>query len=72
MLGLFKSNVPTDPNKEWKELRAGLQLQSIVKSKRMNEVIHTGLLDKRKCVITRQLGYKTLIPNSAQWQISTD
>ena len=29
---------PVDPNKEWKELRAGLKLQSIVNSKRINEV----------------------------------
>lgn len=31
---------PVDPNKEWKELRAGLKLQSIISSKRMNETVH--------------------------------
>jgi len=47
-LSLFGIKQPEpDPNKEWRELRAGLKLQSIVKSKRMNEVVHTGHLEKR-------------------------
>jgi hypothetical protein len=63
---------PVDPNKEWKELRAGLKLQSIVHSKRMNEVVQPTLIEKKKCIITRHLGYKTMIPGAGQWTILTD
>jgi len=61
-----------DPQKEWRELRSGLKLQSIVKSKRMTEVMQTSLIDKRKCVITRHLLTKILTPGAGQWQIFTD
>lgn len=63
MLLRKKPVVQNDPNKEWKELRAGLKLQSIVNSKRMTEIHATKslLLNKRKCIITRHLGYKDVI-----------
>ena len=52
-------------------MRSGLKLQSIVKSKRMTEVLSSGLIDKKTCIITRHLGTKKLIPGSGQWQVFT-
>ena len=75
MLGLFgmaKPTEPVDPNKEWKELRAGVKLQSIIHSKRMNEHVHTSVIDKKTCIITRHVGAKKLIPGSGQWKIDTE
>ena len=61
-----------DPNLEWKELRAGLKLQSIVNSKRMNEINHASTFDMRRCIISRHIGYKKMIPGAGQWRIIQD
>ena len=39
MFGIKKKAPAVDPQKQWKELREGLKLQSIVNSKRMTEVV---------------------------------
>ena len=68
-----KGEEPVDREKEhWKDLRAGLKLQSIVNSKRMNEFNHPKIMDKKTCIITRHIGYKTMIPGVGQWKIITD
>ena len=71
-LGKKPEPEPVDPNKEWKELRAGLKLQSIISSKRMNEVIHASTFEKKRCIITRHIGQKQIIPGAGQWKIITD
>ena len=38
----------------------------------MNEVVQPALLEKKKCIITRHLGYKNMIPGAGQWTIITD
>lgn len=66
IMSLFglKEKVQPDPQTEWKELRAGLKLQSIVNSKRMNEIVHARTFDMRRCIISRHIGYKKMIPGA--------
>ena len=74
ILSLFgvKKQPTVDPNKQWHELREGLKLQSIVNSKRMNEINFPTALDKKTCIITRHIGMQKFIPGSGQWQILTE
>lgn len=64
---------PIDKEKEhWKDIRAGLKLQSIINSKRMNELSHPNVINRQTCIITRHIGYKVMIPGAGQWKIITD
>ena len=55
-------------NTLWKHIRAGLRLRNIVSSKRMNEtsIVATNV-EAKKLIITRQLGFRDLIPGCGQW-----
>ena len=76
LFGMRPKGTPEEPvdheREHWKDLRAGIKLQSIVNSKRMNELIHPNVINKKTCIITRHIGYKKMIPGSGQWKILTE
>ena len=71
--GMSSTNELSEEQQKWQKLRAGLKLRNIVSSKRMNEV-KIDLLDSevKKCIISRMIGHKDVMPGSGQWTLSKD
>lgn len=86
LLGLEHKDVEKEHQK-MKKIRQGLKLRNVVASKRMNQLNQTELMrpalfeetspteatssESSKLIIQRHLGYKTMIPGSGQWRLST-